>query len=129
MIQIQNQQNQLPEVHGSAPQHFHQHAPAIESKVDKIRLTNDQIKQFNNLALQLNNGSIKMEEVTLQLRGGSDTLDEELIKSIVSKLSESGWNNLSINKMLQKLAEGSLEIATNSNLLRILAELEKPIAK
>ena len=64
-----------PEVHRSAPQHFHQHAPAIESKVDKIRLTNDQIKQFNNLALQLNNGSIKMEEVILQLRGGDGLTD------------------------------------------------------
>ncbi len=32
------------------------------SKVDKIRLTNEQIKEFNNLALQLNSGSINMEE-------------------------------------------------------------------
>ena len=49
---------------------YPQIATIPESKVDKIRLTNDQIQQFNNLALQLNNGSIKMEEAVLQLRGG-----------------------------------------------------------
>ncbi len=38
-------------------------------KVDKIRLTNEQIKQFNNLALQLNSASITMEEAILGLRG------------------------------------------------------------
>ncbi len=46
-----------------------------ESKVDKIRLTNDQIKQFNNLALQLNSGSITMEEAVLELRGGDGLTD------------------------------------------------------
>lgn len=35
------------------------------SKVDKIPLTNEQIKQFNNLAFQLSSGSITMEEVVL----------------------------------------------------------------
>jgi hypothetical protein len=49
---------------------YPQIATIPESKLDKIRLTNDQIQQFNNLALQLNNGSIKMEEAVLQLRGG-----------------------------------------------------------
>ena len=41
-------------------------------KVDKIRLTNHQIKQFNNLVL---NGSITMEEAVLQLRGGDELTD------------------------------------------------------
>jgi len=45
------------------------------SKVDKIRLTNEQIKQFNNLALQLNSGSLTMEEAVLQLRGGDGLTD------------------------------------------------------
>jgi hypothetical protein len=45
------------------------------SKVDKIRLTNEQMKQFNNLALQLNSGLITMKEVVLQLRGGSGLTD------------------------------------------------------
>jgi hypothetical protein len=49
---------------------YPQIATIPESKVDKIRLTNDQIKEFNNLALQLNSGSITMEEAVLQLRGG-----------------------------------------------------------
>lgn len=45
------------------------------SKVDKIRLTNDQIKQFYSLTLQLSSGSITMEEVILQLRGGDGLTD------------------------------------------------------
>lgn len=45
------------------------------SKVGKIKLTNDQIKQFNNLALQLNNGSIKMEKAIIQLTGGDGLTD------------------------------------------------------
>jgi hypothetical protein len=54
---------------------YPQIATIAESKVDKIRLTNDQIKEFNNLALQLNNGSIRMEEAILQLRGGDGLTD------------------------------------------------------
>lgn len=42
------------------------------TKVDKIRLTN---KQINNLALQLNSGSITMEEAVLQIRGGDGLTD------------------------------------------------------
>ena len=41
-----------------------------ELKVDKIRLTDDQSKEFNNLALQLTSSSITMKEAILQLRGG-----------------------------------------------------------
>ena len=54
---------------------YHQIATISGSKVDKIRLTNDQIKQFNNLALQLNSGSITMEEAVLELRGGDGLTD------------------------------------------------------
>jgi hypothetical protein len=54
---------------------YSQIAPITPSKVDKIRLTNEQMKQFNNLALQLNNGLITMEEAVLQLRGGSGLTD------------------------------------------------------
>jgi hypothetical protein len=45
------------------------------SKVDKIRLTDEQIKQFDSLALELSSGSITMEEVILQLRGGDGLTD------------------------------------------------------
>ena len=48
---------------------YPQIAVIAASKVDKIRLTNKQIKQFNSLALQLSSGSITMEEAILQLRG------------------------------------------------------------
>ena len=60
----------------SNKKNYSQIATIPESKVDKIRLTNDQIKQFNNLALQLNSGSITMEEAVLQLRGGGDGLTD-----------------------------------------------------
>ena len=53
------------------------------SKFDKIKLTNDQIKQFNNLALELKNGSIKMEEAILQLRGGDGLTDVAAIIAFV----------------------------------------------
>ena len=41
---------------------YHQIATISGSKVDKIRLTNDQIHQFNKLALQLNSGSMQVTE-------------------------------------------------------------------
>lgn len=55
--------------------YYPQIATSAESKVDKIRLTNEQIKEFNNLALQLNSGSITMEEAVLLLRGGDGLTD------------------------------------------------------
>jgi hypothetical protein len=55
--------------------YYPQIAHILEEKVDKIRLTNDQIKEFNNLTLQLNSGSITMEEVVLELRGGDGLTD------------------------------------------------------
>ena len=50
-------------------------AHILEEKVDKIRLTNEQIKEFNNLAIQLKSGSITMEEAILQIRGGDGLTD------------------------------------------------------
>ena len=44
-------------------------------KVDKIRLTDKQIKQFNNLAFQLNSNSITIKEGVLILRGGDGWAD------------------------------------------------------
>ena len=52
---------------------YPQIAYILEEKVDKI--TNEQIKQFNNLTLQLNSGSITMEETVLQIRGGDVLTD------------------------------------------------------
>ena len=45
------------------------------SKVDKIKLTNEQIKQFDSLTQQLSSGSITMEKVILQLRGNDGLTD------------------------------------------------------
>lgn len=44
----------------SNEKYYPQIAHILEEKVDKIILTNEQIKQFNNLARQLNSGSITM---------------------------------------------------------------------
>ena len=54
---------------------YPQIAHILEEKVDKIRLTNEQIKEFNNLAIELNSGSITMEEAVLRLRGGDGLSD------------------------------------------------------
>ena len=54
-----------------------------EPKVDKITLTDEQIKQFSDLALQLNNGSITIEEAILQLRGGSGVTDLMVVFAFV----------------------------------------------
>ncbi len=62
---------------------YPQIATIPESKVDKIKLTNDQIKQFNNLALQLNSGSITMEEAVLELRGGDGLTDVVAILAFI----------------------------------------------
>jgi hypothetical protein len=45
------------------------------SKVDKIKLRNEQIKQFDSLTQQLSSGSITMEKGILQLRGGDGLTD------------------------------------------------------
>jgi len=70
-----------------------------------------------------------IKELIFGIRGGYDTLDEELIRSIISKVSESDWDIPSINKILKKLAEVTLEIGSNDKLMRILTELQKPIAE
>lgn len=63
--------------------YYPQIAHIIEEKVDKIKLTNEQIKQFNILTLQLNSGSITMEEALLELRGGSGLTDVAAVLAFV----------------------------------------------
>lgn len=70
-----------------------------------------------------------IKEFVCEIRGGSDESDEKLIKSILSKVSESNSDIASINKILKKLAGVTLKINTNDKLLRLLAELEKPISE
>lgn len=62
----------------------------FEEKVDKIRLTDGQIKEFNNLALQLNSGLITIEEAVLQLRGGDGLTD---IVAIMTFIIFINWYN------------------------------------
>ena len=64
------------------------------SKVDKIRLTNDQFKQFNNIALQLNNGSLKMEEAILKIRGGDRFTD---VVGVIAFVIFVNWYNSSFS--------------------------------
>lgn len=59
---------------------YAQIAPIPQSKVNKIILTNDKIKQFNNFVLQLNSGSITMKEAVLQIRGSDRLTDLVLLK-------------------------------------------------
>jgi len=99
------------------------YSPNEEKAVNgnRVRLGSGEIIGLSKL-----NGSITsrtMEEAVLKLRAGDDTL----IRSIISKVSESEWDIPSINKLLQKLVEMSLEIGSNNKLMRILVELEKPI--
>lgn len=54
-------------------------------------------------------------------------MKNELI-NIISKVLESDWNMQSFNKFLKKLTELTLEIKSNDKLMKILEELEKPIA-
>ena len=48
-------------------------APVIKPRIDKIKLTNEQIKQCEILTKQLTSGSITMKEAILQIRGGNLT--------------------------------------------------------
>ena len=71
------------------------------------------------------------------LRGGSnesnetflDNKDEALIKSIINKVSDSSLDIQSINKLLKKLAETVVKLGSNTDLMRILSELERPLPK
>ena len=62
-----------------------------ESKVDKIRLTNEQIKEFNNLAIELNSGSITMEEAVLQVRDGDGLTDVVAVIAFVIFINWYDW--------------------------------------
>ena len=66
-----------------------------------------------------------VEDWIVSLRGGNE-VDENLIRSILSKVEESDLDVASINKILLKLGDSILSIASNEKLLRFLSELEKP---
>ena len=66
-------------------------AHILEEKVDKIRLTNEQIKEFNNLAIELNSGSITMEEAVLQVRDGDGLTDVVAVIAFVIFINWYDW--------------------------------------
>ncbi len=68
-----------------------------------------------------------VKEFITSIEGGAQELDEELIKSILSKVSESNLDVPSINKILEKIVEATLSFGSNGKLLKILGELEKPM--
>ena len=49
---------------------YHQIAPIIESKMDKIVLTDKQIEDLNLIRYKLENGLITVDKAILELRGG-----------------------------------------------------------
>ena len=69
---------------------------AVNGNGNRVRLGSGEIIGLSKL-----NGSRTMQEAVLKLRAG----DDRLIRSIISKVSESEWDMPSINKLLQKLAE------------------------
>ena len=91
----------------------------IEPKIKIIMPSSVRIRTKSDLR-----NSQWLKEFLSTVRGGDN---EKLIRSIISKVSETDWDTPSINKILKKLAEVTFEIGTNDKLLRILAELEKPI--
>ena len=68
-----------------------------------------------------------VKEFITSIKGGAQELDEELIKSILSKVSESNLDVPSINKILERIVEATLSVGSNGKLLKILGELEKPM--
>lgn len=69
-----------------------------------------------------------IQEFICSIRAGSnEKIDEELIKSILGKVTESELDVPSINKILQRIANATLSVASNEKLLKILNELLKPI--
>ena len=60
------------------------------SKLDKIRFTKEQIKELNNLVMELNSGSLTMEEAILKLRGGEVWTD---LVSLIAFIIFCTWFN------------------------------------
>ena len=71
-----------------------------------------------------------IQDYILKSRGGVEFTDEQqdkLANSILAKTPESDLDDISINKLLQKLLEIIDPVISNQKLWRILSELEKPL--
>lgn len=60
----------IPNQLDSKTRNIPQTAPVIRSRVDKVRLTNEQMEEFDRIVKKCMDGSISSEEAILQLRAG-----------------------------------------------------------
>lgn len=71
-----------------------------------------------------------IQDYILKSRGGSDELtseeQERLVKSILAKVPESDYREISINKFFKKILKVVDPVISDQRFWRILAELEKP---
>ena len=72
-----------------------------------------------------------IQDYILKLKGGSDELSieeqEKLLNSILAKTPKSDIDEMSINKLLQRLGEIIYPVISNQKLWPILSESQKPL--
>jgi hypothetical protein len=72
----------------------------------------------------------QISDFILKLKGGSDefTIEEQekLVKSILAKAPQSSYQEISINKFLEKILKLIDPVISNQRFWRVLSELEKP---
>ena len=73
--------------------YYSQIAPIIQEKIDKLQLTTDQLQELNDFACQINEGSITMDQVILQLRGGGREEDLIELLKLIALLGFGAWAN------------------------------------
>ncbi len=64
---------------------------------------------------------------SIRAGGSDDALDEELIRSILSKVAQSELDIPSINKILKSIANAAVSVGSNDKLMKILKELQNPM--
>jgi hypothetical protein len=73
----------------------------------------------------------RISDCILNLKGSSDELtieeEEKLVKSILAKLKESDYQEISINKFLKKILKLIDPVISNQRFWKILSESRKPI--
>lgn len=105
----------------------------IELDIDYLSFSSSQVYQScvikSDTSVFLTSPS-QIQDYILKSRGGSDELSskeqERLVKSILARLPESDYREISINKFFKKILKSvDLEIS-DQRFWRVLAELEKP---
>lgn len=70
----------------------------------------------------------ELKDFALAMRRGEE-IDAKLVREIISKISDDENVLPSINKLLKGVAESIISFLTREDVLKLLAELEKPIRK